>query len=110
MIINSCQWVGARARVNEQWRLAGAGVAVEPRSLALLGMTIKNTRDESSRYSEWVLQLGAKHGDYVVGGYYAYKFAVLVDYGEGDQVVFVEEFGDFVVASFFVGEDQRFLG
>ena len=34
---------------------------------------------------------------------------MFVDYGEGDEVVFVEECGDFVVAGFFLRGDQRLL-
>jgi hypothetical protein len=34
---------------------------------------------------------------------------VFVDYGEGYEIVFVEEFGYLAVAGFFVGEDEGFL-
>ena len=58
---------------------------------------------------EPTLQFAAEHGDYVVGGDYANQLVVFVDYGEGHQVVFVEEFSDLVVAGVFAGEDQGLL-
>src|ERR1700677_2206647 len=56
------------------------------------------------------LEFGAKHGDYIIGGDDTDEFVVLVDDGEGDEIVFVEKFGDFVVAGSFVGGDERFGG
>jgi hypothetical protein len=55
------------------------------------------------------LQFAAEHGDYVVGGDDAHEFVVLVNHGQGHEVVLVKEFGDFVVASSFVSEDERLL-
>jgi hypothetical protein len=57
-----------------------------------------------------VLQFAAEHGDYVVGGDYAGQFVLVVDYGEGYQIVFVKQFRYLDVAGGFVGRDQRFLG
>ena len=53
------------------------------------------------------LEFGAQHGDDVIRGYDADEFAVFIDHGESDEVVFVKEFGDFVVAGGLVGEDKR---
>src|SRR3984885_6528393 len=48
-------------------------------------------------------EFGAEHGDYVISGDDADELAVFVDDGEGDEVIFVEKFGDFVIAGSFVG-------
>ena len=55
------------------------------------------------------LQFAAEHGNYVIGSDYADQLVVFVDDWEGHEIVFVEEFGDFVVASFLMSEDEGLL-
>jgi hypothetical protein len=57
-----------------------------------------------------ILELGAEHADYVVGSDDPDEFVVFVDHGEGDEIVFVEEFGDLVFIGGGVSKDKRLLG
>ena len=60
--------------------------------------------------TENYLQLGAQHGDHVVGGDHACEVTVLVDHRQSQQVVFVEQFGEFLFFGVFVAGNQRLLG
>jgi hypothetical protein len=56
------------------------------------------------------LQLCPEHADYVVRGDHAGQLIVLIDDGHHQQVVFVEQFRDFIFADALVAQDEWFLG
>jgi hypothetical protein len=56
------------------------------------------------------LQLRPQHADHIVRGDDAGQFIVLVHYGLGLQVLFVEQFRDFIFFDALMSKNQRFLG
>lgn len=68
MIINSGQWS------------VGSWPAKTKVKIKIKIFTTGDTGDHGVN----LLEFGAEHGDYVIGGDYAYQLVVLVDYGEGD--------------------------
>src|SRR5579884_4350705 len=55
------------------------------------------------------LQLRAQKADDVVGRNHAHQFALIVNYGEAEQVVLIEEFSHLVFFGIGMAGNQRFL-
>src|SRR6202451_2702537 len=104
----------ARSRAAIHWRRASKGKWVS-RELMIIPReaTVRRfARGQSQRLKQEgrggtrrKSEFGAEHGDYVISGDYADELAAFVNDGEGDEVVFVEKFGDFVIAGSFVGRE-----
>jgi hypothetical protein len=53
------------------------------------------------------LELRPQHVDYIIGGNYAHQLILLIDDREHEQIVLIEQFGNFVVAHILVDPHKR---